>query len=228
MIHRLASLTAAALFAAVSLASAGSVSGIVTLTGKAPAPAIIKVNSQKFCVPFHPDGLKGESIVASVAGGLKNVVVHIKGATGGTAKTAPMVIAQKGCQYIPHVVALQVGEPLRVTNEDDTLHNIHGRPTANKPFNFGQPKAGLTKDVMFDKEEFIPVKCDVHGWMSSYIAVFADPYFAVTGDDGSFKIDGLPAGTYEIEAWQEKLKTVSAKVTVAAGDAKVNLSFAAK
>ena len=111
---------------------------------------------------------------------------------------------------------------------DDTLHNIHPRPTTNQEFNIGQPRQGMESTKTFDKAEVpIPVGCDVHPWMRSYIAVLSHPFFAVSKEDGTYEIKGLPAGDYEIEAWHEKLKTQTQKVTVKDGD-KAKADFAYK
>lgn len=225
---KLVAALAVALCVPAASAFAGTIAGTVKLEGKAPAPVIIKVNAQVYCVPFHPNGLKGESVVVGTGNGLANVIVYLKGATGGAAKTDPVELHQKGCQYIPHVVALQTGETLKIMNDDDTMHNIHPNPKLNAHFNKSQPHKGMVNEVKFDKEEIIPVKCDVHGWMSAYIGVFGSPFFAVTDENGNFKIEGVPAGSYEIEAWHEKYKTMNQKVTVDAGEKKVNFSFAAK
>jgi hypothetical protein len=118
------------------------------------------------------------------------------------------------------MLVMRTGQPLRIRNSDDTLHNIHPRPQANPEFNIGQPRQGMESTKTFDKAELkIPVGCDVHPWMRSYIHVLSNPFFAVTGADGSFEIKGLPAGDYEIEALHEKLAPVTGKITVKAGEA---------
>ncbi len=141
-----------------------------------------------------------------------------------------MVLDQSGCDYHPHMVALMVGQPFIIRNSDDTLHNIHPRPSANAEFNVGQPKKGMESTKTFDKPEIlIPVGCDIHPWMRAFISVLSNPFFAVTGDDGSYSITGLPAGDYEIEAAHGKLKTVVGKVSVKDGEAaKLDLTYVYK
>jgi plastocyanin len=177
---------------------------------------------------MHPNGMEKQAIQVK-DGGLANVLVYVKSGASGSypAPTTPAQVDQKGCNYQPHVIVLQVGQPLEITNSDDTLHNIHPRPAVNAEFNIGQPKQGMKSTKTFDKPEIMfPVGCDVHPWMRAFIAVLSNPFYAVSKDDGSFEIKGLPAGEYEIEAVHEKLKTMTQKVTVKEGEAaKLDLTF---
>ncbi|MCI0446864.1 carboxypeptidase-like regulatory domain-containing protein, partial [bacterium] len=120
-------------------------------------------------------------------------------------------------------LGLMVNQTLTIKNSDPTLHNIHPQPKINTPFNLAQPMQNMTTNKTFDKVEvMIPVKCDVHRWMESYIGVLNHPFYSVTGADGSFTIKNLPAGTYTIEAWHEKYGAQTASVTVADGQASTN------
>ena len=213
---------------AASGGGTGSISGKVTFTGTAPAPEKIKTSADPKCAEMHKDGLVREAVEVH-DGGLANTLVYVKNppAGGGNAHMEEVVLDQQGCMYHPSMLAVRVGEPVKIRNSDDTLHNIHPRPTLNTEFNVGQPRKGMETTKTFDKEEIlIPVGCDVHPWMRSYIAVLSHPYFAVTKEDGSFEIKGLPAGEYEVEANHPKLKTSVAKVTVKDNDtAKLDLPF---
>jgi plastocyanin len=206
----------------------GSLTGKVSFEGTVPPAERVKVSADPKCLAMHKDGLEKQPILVK-DGGLANVVVYVKSPVSGSfpAPTQPVELNQTGCNYDPHVVALQVGQPLEIVNNDDTLHNIHPRPTLNQEFNLGQPRKGMKSQRTFDKPEvLIPVGCDVHPWMRAYIAVLANPFFAVTKDDGTFEIKGLPPGDYEIEAIHEKLKNQTQKVTVKAGDAtKLDFTF---
>jgi hypothetical protein len=120
-----------------------------------------------------------------------------------------------------------MNQPLEIVNSDPTLHNIHAMPKANTEFNNGQPIQGMKMTHTFKaKEVMVPFKCDVHGWMNAYVAVMDHPYYAVTGNDGTFSLASLPPGTYTIEAWHEKLGTATQSVTVGAKETKeVSFSF---
>jgi plastocyanin len=160
---------------------------------------------------------------------MQNIMVRVKSAVPGNfpAPAAPVVIDQKGCQYFPHIVGLRVGQTLKLRNSDGLLHNVHALPKVNTPFNMAMPANRTEADAKFGKAEgMFMVKCDVHPWMAAYVGVFANPFFAVSGKDGKFKISGLPAGSYEIEAWHEKLGVQTTKVTVGAAAATANFSFA--
>jgi plastocyanin len=122
---------------------------------------------------------------------------------------------------------VQVGQTVRISNSDETLHNVHAVPASNREFNFGQPPKVPPAPRVFDKPEImVPFRCDVHGWMNAYAGVVAHPFFAVTKQDGTFEIKGLPPGTYTIEAWHELLGPQTQSVTVdGQAPAKVSLVF---
>jgi plastocyanin len=151
-------------------------------------------------------------------GGLQNVFVYVKDGLGNrtfAAPATPVVLDQQGCHYVPHVVGIQVGQPMEIVNSDSTLHNVHALPKENGEFNQGQPLKGMKNVHTFTtKEVMVPFKCDVHGWMNAWVGVLDHPFYAVTGNDGSFSIKGLPPGTYTIEAWHEKLGTQTQMVTI--------------
>lgn len=206
---------------AAAAAGSATLSGKVSYDGAVPAPEKVKLSADPKCAAMHKDGLEKQSILVK-EGGLANVLVYVKTGAGASAiaPTEPAMLDQHGCNYSPHILAVQVGQPVKIRNSDDTLHNIHPRPTVNTEFNIGQPRQGMESTRTFDKAEIkITVGCDVHPWMRSYIHVLANPFFAVTKEDGSFEIKGLPAGEYEIEAVHEKLAPVTAKATVKDGEA---------
>ena len=213
----------------VDPATAGNISGRVTFAGTAPKPAPVRMDSDPNCVQQGAT-TTDEAVVVGDGGGLQNAFVYVKDGLGDRtfqAPQAPVVLDQKGCKYFPHVFGVQVGQPVTILNSDPTLHNVHAVPKANTEFNFGQANKGMKTTRMFDKPEvMVPFRCDVHGWMAAYGGVLSHPFFAVSTADGSFEIKGLPAGTYTIEVWHERLGTQTTKVTVdGKAGAKANVAF---
>jgi hypothetical protein len=224
-------LSAVALSTGISAACFADVSGKVTLTGKIPEmPEIKAMKMVPGCA--HKDPMFEETVVAGDKGELANVVVYInppegKKLTGGNSK--PAVLDQKGCMYVPHVVAMQVGQSLLVKNSDAFLHNVHTLALDNAATNFGMPtvdEAGK-KVGPYNTAENIKVKCDVHPWMTAWIVVVDSPFYAVTGEDGTYKIDtkGLADGDYELVFWQEKYGKKSQKISVKGGKAEANAAY---
>jgi plastocyanin len=221
---------AAPLPSPVDPATAANITGKITFEGTAPAPQPIKTNSDPNCA--KQGTITTESLVVGQGGSLQNVFVYVKDGLG-TMKfptpPTPVVLDQKGCRYMPHVFGIQVGQPLEIVNDDPTLHNVHALPKANGEFNTGQPLQGMKHTHTFStKEVMVPFKCDVHGWMNAFVGVLDHPFYAVTGPDGTFMLQGLPPGTYTVEAWHEKLGTQTQTVTIAAKETKdVALTFKA-
>jgi hypothetical protein len=214
--------------AAAPAAGASSIAGKVSFEGTLPAAEKVKTSADPKCQAMHPQGLD-KKIVDGKDGGLAHAFVWLKSGVTGSypAPTTPALLNQEGCEYRPHMVAVQTGQTITIKNDDDTLHNIHPKPTTNKEFNIGQPRKGMEAQRSFDKQEvMIPVGCDVHPWMRSYISVVDHPFFAITNDDGSFEIKNVPPGDYEVEVIHEKLKNQTQKVTVKANTpAKADFAF---
>ncbi len=209
--------------AAPASGGAASVAGKISFEGAPSAAEKVKLSADPKCAAMHKEGLQRQAIKVT-DGGLADALVYVKsGASAGQAPAEPVLLDQKGCDYTPHMLGMVAGQKIKIRNSDDTLHNIHPRPKDNQEFNIGQPRQGMESEKSFDKPEMlIPVGCDVHPWMRAYISVLSNPYFAVTADDGTFTIKGLPAGDYEIEAVHAKLgkdKAVSGKVSVKDGEA---------
>ena len=202
--------------APVALPGESTITGRIKFEGKAPTPRVIRMDSDQLCMPEGPN--TSEVIIVGPGNGLQNVFVYVKDGLGDRtfpAPKTPVVLDQKGCKYSPHVFGAQVGQPVTILNSDPTLHNVHAVPKANEEFNFGQSKKGMETTRAFSTPEvMVPFLCDVHGWMNAYGGIVAHPFYAVSKPDGSFEIKGLPAGTYTIEAWHERLGTQTAKVTV--------------
>jgi plastocyanin len=218
----------------VDAATAGSVSGMVMLDGAAPKMKTINMAAEPTCAKEHSTPAMTQDVVVGAGGSLQNVVVYLKGDFSQysfDAASAPAVIDQKGCQYSPHVLALRVGQPLNVTNSDQTTHNIHPVPANNREWNQSQPPGSAPLNETFAREEIaVPVKCNVHPWMKSYIAVVGHPYFQVTGADGSFSLKNVPPGTYTLTAWHESYGASEQMITVGASEAKsgIHITFKPK
>lgn len=209
---------------------AASISGTIKYEGDVPKFNEIKMDADPICLTHHTAPVYPQTLVLGDGNTMANVFVYVK---NGLAKkdypapTEPVVIDQKGCQYAPHVAGTMVGQTVKILNPDGTLHNVHALCKVNQEFNLAMPKFRAETTKVFDKVEFMfPLKCDVHPWMNGWLAVMPHPFFATTQTDGKFKIDNLPAGTYEIEAWHEKLGTQKASVTVTGEETKeVNFTF---
>ena len=224
-------------FIAVTLAAglagsvwAGAVSGTVTYQGKVPNLRPIKMEADPGCAKKHSGAVANEMLVLGDGNTMANILIYVKSGLADKSYPVPseaVVLDQNGCQYKPHVIGIMTGQTLQVRNSDGLLHNVHALPKVNSEFNRAMPAAVKEADYSFDKEEMMfKVKCDVHPWMGAYVSVTKHPFFDVTGTDGTFKIEGLPAGTYEVEVWHEKLKNKTASVTVGASDNKtVDFAF---
>ncbi len=213
----------------VDPATAGAITGVIAFEGEAPAAQPIDMAEEPTCADaYSGEGPMTEGVLVS-GGGLANVFVYVKEGLGMSfpAPPAPVVLDQHNCRYHPHILGLQVGQPLEIRNSDAVLHNINTQPTVNRGFNISQPQQGMETTRDFSMAEvMIPVKCDVHGWMHAYIGVLDHPYFAVSAADGSFSLPNLPPGDYVVEAWHETYGAQSMNVTVGeSATAEVSFSY---
>jgi plastocyanin len=211
--------------------AASSVTGTVIFAGKAPALKPLSMDADPACAKMHKAPVPSEMLVLGSGNTMGNVLVWVsKGLPAGKtwpAPKTPVTLDQKGCQYVPHVQGIMVGQAYRILNSDGILHNVHALPKINRGFNRPMPATVKEASATFDKPEAVfQIKCDVHPWMSAYVGVFTHPFFSATGADGKFAISGLDAGTYEITAWHERLGTQTASVTVGANETKAqNFKF---
>jgi plastocyanin len=196
-----------------------TVAGTVTYDGAVPTLKPVSMSADPTCAAKHSAPVPSDVLELGANKELGNVFVYVKEGLPDAQwapPATPVVIDQKGCMYEPHVAGVMVGQQLQFKNSDGLLHNVHALPQVNQEFNIAMPAERTTADHKFEQAEgMFTVKCDVHPWMTSYVGVMKHPFFAVTGTDGKFTIANLPAGTYTIEAWHERLGTQTQQVTVA-------------
>ena len=208
----------------------GSIAGVVSYEGTAPAAKKIDTTADAACGKANPNLVTDDTIVTD--GKLANTFVYIKEGTvdGGkkigeyawAAPTTAVQLDQKGCHYSPHVLGLQTNQKLSITNSDQTQHNIHPTPKANPEWNQTQPNGAPPIEKTFARPEvLIPVKCNQHPWMKAYIGVMRTPFYSVSGTNGAYEIKGVPPGKYTVVAWREggakgTEKTMEVTVTASA------------
>ncbi len=207
---------------------AGEISGKISFEGKTPRMKKLKLEADPICVSNNEVPPAAEWLIVDKSGGVKNMIVSVKEGLSGSRNlpSETVVLDQQGCVYRPHVLAVMAGQVVDILNNDGIMHNVHALPKINREFNKAMPKFKKKITTQFEKSEKpFKIKCDVHPWMISYIGVFDHPYFAVTGDDGTYSISGLSSGEYVIEAWHERLGTQTATVTVSDGTTNADFTF---
>ena len=219
----------------------GSVTGKISYNGTAPEPKKIDTSADAACTAKSPNLTSEDWVVKD--GKVAFSFVYIKDGTlaDGTkigdwsfeSSKTPVTLDQNGCHYKPHVLGVMVKQEITITNSDQTTHNIHFTPKNNPDWNQSQPNgAAPMTHTLNVAEVLVPVKCNQHPWMKAYVGVMKHPFFAVSAEDGSFKITGVPPGKYTVVAWHEASagpgteKTM--EVTVPAkGAGTANFSFGA-
>lgn len=218
----------------------GNINGVISFNGTPPAPKKIDTTADPVCGQKNPNLMTDDSIIKD--GKVANTFVYIKEGTvdGGkkvgdytwATPTSEVQLDQNGCHYNPHVLGVMVNQKLKITNSDATQHNIHPTPKLNTEWNQTQANGAPPIEKAFTRAEvLIPVKCNQHPWMKSYIGVMKTPFFDVSKDTGAYEIKGVPPGTYTVVAWREggatgEEKTMQVKVT-ANGSAKADFAFGA-
>ncbi|HJP92731.1 MAG TPA: carboxypeptidase regulatory-like domain-containing protein [Pyrinomonadaceae bacterium] len=216
----------------------GTISGVVAFNGTPPAPKKIDTTADPECGRKNPNLSTDDTIVKD--GKLANVFIYVKEGSveGGkkigdytwAAPSSEVQLDQNGCHYAPHVLGVLVNQKLKITNSDNTTHNIHPTPKLNAEWNQSQTAGAPPIEKAFTRAEvLIPVKCNQHPWMKAYIGVMKSPLFSVSGTDGAYEIKGVPPGTYTVVAWREGGAAGTEKtmqVTVPAnGSAKADFAF---
>ena len=213
-------------------AYAGTVSGKALFDGTPGENPKIDMSADPVCKAQNPGEAVQQRIIINPNHTLRNVFISIKEGLGSQAfpvPTAPVVLDQHGCNYHPRVQGMQASQKLQIINSDATLHNVHAFSKNSSEFNLGMPIQGMKLERTFSNPEvMVKMKCDVHAWMTGYIGVLNHPFFAVTDDQGAFKIENLPPGEYTIEAWHETYGTKTQKITVSEEALEVDFKFSAK
>ena len=214
-----------------SLMFAGTVSGKVTYTGTPAHQKPIDMSKEPSCAKEHATPVTTETVVTGPNNALDNVVVYVSSGApdDGQVPAQAVTFEQKGCQYLPHVLAMHVNQELKIVNQDPTLHNIHPQAKLNREWNKSQPPGSAPIVEKYDKEEFIPVKCNVHPWMRGYFVVLKTSHYDVSQGGGDFKLPNLPPGKYTITAWHEDYGTQSKEVIITGDETEsVDFTFKAK
>jgi len=199
----------------------GTLIGIVSLKGSPPKRTPLDLAKEPACAKMYAkDPLTDETVVTGRGNGLANAVVYISGGEGDNTPLPAnaLVFDAKGCRYKKHVVAVSIGQEIQITNSDPISHNIHAIAKENREWSRMQPPGTPPFSYSYEKEEVIPVKCNIHPWMQAYFVVLKTRHFAVTGEDGVFHLPDLPAGKYTVTAWHESLGTQSQEITITSGE----------
>ena len=217
--------------ATVDPATAGDITGTVKFEGTPPKLRPIDMSAEPECTKANPKPVYPPEVVTGEHDAFANVVIYVKSGLGRyryDQPTAPAVLDQHGCMYVPRVLAVMTHQPIEVRNTDPTVHNIHPMPRVNHPWNRSEEPGDPPFQFNFPHAELaIPIACNVHPWMRAFLFVFDNPYFAVTTTSGTFDLKGLPPGTYTIEAWQEYYGIQDQAVTLGPKESKA-ISFTYK
>lgn len=194
-----------------------AIEGRVVFRGTPPPRRPIRMTSEAAC---HRPGSEtlAEDVVVAADGGLADAWVRVVSGLGDRVFAPPAsaaVMDQAGCVFRPHLLAVQVNQVVVFDNSDPVLHNVRAVAKTNRPFNLAMPNRGKPVRRFFSQPEIIPIRCDLHAWMSAVIAVETHPFHQATGADGAFALRGLPAGEYVVEAWHAKLGASRRTVTLA-------------
>ena len=217
---------------AVAAPGSGSVTGKVTLNGNPPKGKPLDLSKEPECVKLRASNpLFAENVVTGPGNSLKNVVVYI---SAGDSENVPPPAAsalfdQQGCHYSTHVLPVRIGQEVKISNSDPFSHNIHPLAKVNREWNKMQPPGTPPFSYAYDHEEFIPIKCNIHPWMSGYFVVLKTSHFMVTGEDGRFSLPNLPPGHYVITAWHEQYGTLTKELTITGAESQsLDFTFTAK
>jgi plastocyanin len=206
-----------------------TVTGKISFQGTPPPNEKVQMSADPYCQQHASEYPTLETVRVS-DGGLENAIVYVSKGTPQARYVipGPIELDQKNCHYIPHVLTMMTGQQLKIKNSDNTLHNIHAFGQNNPQFNQGQPVIGMVNETVFKNPEVaVPIRCDVHRWMNSFVGVFNHPFHTVTKQGGTFELK-LPPGKYELTTWHEKYCQKTMTVEIAGNEKKeVGVSYSA-
>ncbi|HSF06500.1 MAG TPA: carboxypeptidase regulatory-like domain-containing protein [Methylomirabilota bacterium] len=194
-------------------APGGEIQGRVLLTEQAPPAKKVPVTIDQYVCGKEKDA---GDLVVSAAREIRNAVVWLRNPPSGAPSAAavrPVQMDQKECEFIPRVVLVPTGGTVEFLNSDRLLHNLHGAPKENNPFNRTQPR-GRTIPITFAKPEIIRIDCDLHSWMRGWVIVTDHPFYAATDAQGRFTFGDVPPGQYTLQVWHERLGQLTSTVNV--------------
>jgi plastocyanin len=211
----------------IAMQGTGTIKGHVRLSGKPPGNTVIRMGVDPMCGSINAGKrVIQEAVLTSADGGLKNAFVKLQGTFPQTpVPRQPVVLDERGCVYAPRVFGMRVGQTLQIRNDDPLLHNVHSSSDHDNNINVGQATSGIVSEFRPKTEEvMLNFGCDVHRWMKAYVGVVSHPYFAVSGDGGTFEIDNVPPGTQTVQVWHEVYGMLTKTVRVQGG-AITNIEF---
>jgi plastocyanin len=212
-----------------SASETGGITGKVYFHGTPPQLRPILMDKDPVCASEQSGTVLPEDGRVNTNGTLPNAFVYVEKGPANLSAAVPatqVTLTQNGCVYEPHVLGIVVGQTLQVVTSDPTTHNIHVMPKGSRSWNVTQQPGSQPITSKFSHPEImVPVRCNIHPWMEAYIGVVSNPYFAVTGNDGSFQIQGLPPGDYTLDVWVASFGTQQRQITVRPGE-KTSIDFA--
>ena len=214
-----------------SPAATGTIEGKVSYTGTPPKMKPIDMSKEPVCAKEHNPPELIQTVTTGPGNAIEYAVVYVSAGSGEetTPPSETVKFDQKGCMYMPHVLAMEVNQPLSIANNDPVAHNIHPMPKLNTEWNKSQPPGTPPIDTKWDKPEFISVKCNIHPWMHGTFAVLKNSHYAISDADGNFKLPNLPPGKYTVTAWHEPDQEMSQDVVISGSETKpITFVFALK
>ena len=193
-------------YTVISVENGGSISGTVCLKAAANIGTMTITQDKKQCGKTK----RSPRLVVSNDLGVANAIVFIEDIKSGKSfeRQPSYVLAQKNCEFLPHISLIPLGERLEIVNHDAVLHNVHAYDSNVEPktiFNLAQPVKNLrTKTRQMLNPGIINLQCDAgHAWMSASLMVIEHPYYTITATDGTFRLNDVPPGMYQLRMWHE-------------------------